>query len=103
MKIAHFQVDDRKASKRGPVLTRVIEGIRGVAGVVMVRSMGLMTVLYDERRIDPVTISDQIVRAEASGALDEAEPEPDQPREVAKPRRRHGTARVPIGATGPRG
>jgi hypothetical protein len=97
VKIAHFQVDDRKAGKRGTVLTKFIEGLKGVAGVVMVRSMGLMTVLYDERRTDPVTISDEIVRAEVSESLGEPEPEPDPPRASLKLRRRHEAARFDVG------
>jgi hypothetical protein len=63
MKIAHFQVDQPKAESRIAALTACIERIRGVAGVVAVRSVGLFTVLYDERRIDPVTISDAVVAA----------------------------------------
>jgi len=98
MKIAHFQVDDRKASRSGTVMARVVEGLKGVAGVVMVRSMGLLTVLYDEGRIDPVTISDEIVRVEASGDLAGAEPEPDPPKAPAKLRRRRRVPAVTIGA-----
>lgn len=98
MKIAHFQVDDGKASKRGTVMARVVERFKGVSAVVVVRSMGLMTVLYDERRTDPGTISDEIVRAEASESLDEAEPEPEPPHEAPKLRRRHRMPRFAVGA-----
>ena len=96
MKIAHFQVDDGKACRFGTVMAKVIEGLKGVAGVVVVRSMGLMTVLYDERRTDPVTISEEIVKAEASEVLEEADPEPEPPRAPAALRRRHRTARVAL-------
>jgi hypothetical protein len=63
MKIAHFQVCRPKAEGRIAALTARIERLRGVVGVVAVRSMGLFTVLYDERRIDPVEISDAVVAA----------------------------------------
>jgi len=34
-------------------LARMMESLRGVGGVIAVRSLGLLTVLYDEGRTDP--------------------------------------------------
>jgi hypothetical protein len=68
MKIAHFQVGEQKSGGRVSALTARIEHLRGVVGVVAVRSMGLLTVAYDERRIDPVAISDAVVEAAVTDA-----------------------------------
>ncbi len=62
MKIAHFQVEQADTSARLKTLQRALRALPGVAGVVAVRSMGLLTVLYDEARIDAVRIADEIVR-----------------------------------------
>lgn len=62
MRIAHFQVAAPGAGAKVTRLARMIEQLRGVAGVIVVRSLGLLTVLYDEGRTDPVTISDTLVR-----------------------------------------
>ena len=62
MRIAHFQVAEPGAGTRVARLARMMESLRGVAGVVVVRSLGLLTVLYDEGRTDPVVISDAMVR-----------------------------------------
>ena len=62
MRIAHFQVAEPGAGTKATRLARMIESLRGVAGVIVVRSLGLLTVLYDEGRTDPVAISDALVR-----------------------------------------
>jgi allophanate hydrolase subunit 1 len=85
MKIAHFQVTETKSGGRIGALAARIERLRGVVGVVAVRSMGLMTVLYDECRIDPVAISDVVVEAEAEPV---AQPVPAAITAAAMPRRR---------------
>jgi allophanate hydrolase subunit 1 len=92
MKIAHFQVNEPKAGGRVAALTARIERLRGVVGVVAVRSMGLLTVLYDERRIDPVAISDTVVEAEAEPA---EEPAPAVPVR-SRTHERLAARRVPI-------
>jgi hypothetical protein len=80
MRIAHLQVNGSKSGLRTTALARIIEGLRGVAGVVCVRSIGLLTVLYDERRTDPVVISEQVLAVEADGEgrveLWEGDPDP---------------------------
>ena len=63
MKIAHLQIGKAKSGGRFAALAARIECLRGVAGVVAVRSMGLLSVLYDELRTDPVAIADAIVVA----------------------------------------
>jgi len=68
MKISHFQVSGPTWGGRIGALTSRIEHLRGVVGVVAVRSMGLLTVLYDERRTDPIAISEAVVEAEADPA-----------------------------------
>lgn len=90
MKIAHFQVKE-KSGRRTMTLAGVLEGLRGVAGVVAVRSMGLITVLYDERRTDPLAISGEIARQVVEGEGDEAGAEPDPARVplTGTRRRRH--------------
>jgi len=62
MRIAHFQVAEPGAGSKIARLARMMESLRGVGGVIAVRSLGLLTVLYDEGRTDPVTISDALVR-----------------------------------------
>lgn len=74
MKIAHFQVHETKKGSRVAMLTKRIEQIRGVMGVVAVRSMGLLSVLYDEGRVDPVAIGDAVVEAEAESPDGPASP-----------------------------
>lgn len=74
MKIAHLQVGRRKSGGRIGAIAARIERLRGVAGVVAVRSMGLLSVLYDEGRTDPVAIADAIITVE-----DEAGEEPASP------------------------
>jgi hypothetical protein len=74
MKIAHIQLSGSASGGRMGRLTERIEHLRGVAGVAVVRSMGLLTVLYDELRTSPVAISDAIVQEEA-----ESDPEPAPP------------------------
>lgn len=77
MKIAHLQVGKPKSKARVGAIAAIaarLERLRGVAGVVVVRSMGLLTVLYDERRTDPVTLSDAVV-----AAAGESEEEADSP------------------------
>jgi hypothetical protein len=76
VKIAHFQVKER-SGRRTMTLTRVLEGLKGVAGVVAVRSMGLITVLYDEQRTDPLAISGEIARQAVDGEADEPGSEPE--------------------------
>jgi hypothetical protein len=66
MKIAHFQVDEADSSARLRTLQRALRALPGVTGVVAVRSMGLLSVLYDEARIDAVRIADEIARRVAS-------------------------------------
>jgi hypothetical protein len=61
MKITHLQVIEPASGGRVAAISRRIESLRGVVGVVAVRTMGLVTVLYDETRIAPVTISDAAV------------------------------------------
>ena len=63
VKIAHLQVGKPESGGRIAAIVARIERMRGVAGVVVVRSMGLLSVLYDERRTDPVVISDAAVTA----------------------------------------
>ncbi|HEY5549457.1 MAG TPA: hypothetical protein VIL17_07715 [Coriobacteriia bacterium] len=66
MKIAHLQVSKPKTGERVGAIAAIaarIERLRGVAGVVVVRSMGLLSVLYDERRTDPVVLADAVVVA----------------------------------------
>jgi hypothetical protein len=95
VKIAHFQVKQRS----GPwtmALTRVLEGLRGVAGVVAVRSMGLITVLYDETRTDALAISGEIVRQSVEREGDEPASEPDPPRRPHARARQRGRVRHPI-------
>lgn len=60
MKIAHFQVEEADSMVRLQTLQRALRALPGVAGVVAVRSMGLLTVLYDEARIDALRIADEI-------------------------------------------
>ncbi len=62
MKIAHFQVDDADSGVRLRTLQRALRALPGVTGVVAVRSMGLLSVLYDEARIDAARIADEIAR-----------------------------------------
>ncbi len=66
MKIAHFQVEEADSSARLRTLQRALRALPGVAGVVAVRSMGLLSVLYDEARIDAVRIADEIARRVAA-------------------------------------
>lgn len=82
MKIAHLHVSRPKSGVRAGAIAAIaarIEHLRGVAGVVVVRSMGLLTVLYDERRTDPMALSDAVVAA--TGEVGE---EPDRPPATGK-------------------
>jgi hypothetical protein len=91
VKIAHFQVK-AESGRRTMTLTRLLEGLRGVAGVVAVRSMGLITVLYDEQRTDPLVISGEIARQAVDSEADEPGPEPARRR----PRPSRGVALGPV-------
>lgn len=78
MKIAHLQVGKPKSKGKVGAIAAIaarIERLRGVAGVVVVRSMGLLTVLYDERRTDPIALSDAVVAA-AGESDGESDPPP---------------------------
>jgi hypothetical protein len=66
MKIAHFQVEEADSGARLRTLQRALRALPGVTGVVAVRSMGLLTVLYDEARIDAIRIADEIARRVAA-------------------------------------
>ena len=79
MKISHLQVSEPTWRGRIDGLTARIEHLRGVVGVVAVRSMGLVTVLYDERRTDPVTISDAVVEAAAESRAESVSEAPRRP------------------------
>jgi len=83
MKIAHLQIGKRKSGGRFAALAARIECLRGVAGVVAVRSMGLLSVLYDEARTDPVAIADAIVVA-----ADDTGDDPGDDPERLRPSRR---------------
>ncbi|MDO8964578.1 MAG: hypothetical protein Q7W30_08835 [Coriobacteriia bacterium] len=76
MKIAHFQVPDAGSGSKTASLARMVEKLKGVAGVAIIRSMGLLTVLYDERRVDPLSISTRIVQAESTADPAAEEPAP---------------------------
>lgn len=78
MKIAHLHVAGPPSGGRVAALTRRIERLRGVVGVVAVRSIGLLTVLYDERRVDPVAISDVAVHV-AEPSFEEGDCDGDAP------------------------
>lgn len=60
MKIAHFRTSTTAPADHPEALDALLSHIPGVEGVVSVRSMGLTTVLYDERRTDPIEISGQL-------------------------------------------
>jgi hypothetical protein len=72
MKIAHFQVEEADSSARLRTLQRALRALPGVTGVVAVRSMGLLSVLYDEARIDAVRIADEIARRVAAFGASES-------------------------------
>lgn len=82
MKIAHFQLTRSAVGSRMADLTARIECLRGVVGAVAVRSMGLLTVLYDEVRTDPVRISESV-----AGAQLELEREASGDARATRPRR----------------
>lgn len=73
MKIAYFQVPCDVANASMAALTARVEHLRGVVGAAAVRSMGLLSVLYDEGRTDPVRIADAVAASVAALAqADEA-------------------------------
>ena len=72
MRIAHFQFGKTGADCALVRVAAMLEALRGVGGVVVVRSLGLLTVLYDEGRTDPVAISDALTRWQAADRRPEA-------------------------------
>lgn len=71
MKIAHFQVPCVVADAAMASITARIERLRGVVGAAAVRSMGLLSVLYDEGRTDPVRIADAVAASVAEASRTE--------------------------------
>jgi hypothetical protein len=66
MRIAHFRLAKPGAELALVRIAGMLESLRGVGGVVIVRSLSLLTVLYDEECTDPVAISDTLARWQAA-------------------------------------